>query len=185
DLMSSPLPNRQSALQRMQFVATGLLVLIAVVFVVARLNEAAHPGLSWVRAFAEAAMVGALADWFAVVALFRHPLGLPIPHTAIIPARRAKIIESIVNVVENDWLSPGVIGARLARVAPSALVVDWLRTPGHVARLGAPIRDLLRGLARMLTEEEVARFVERSLEHQLRDLPLDASTGNWLVRAVE
>jgi uncharacterized membrane-anchored protein YjiN (DUF445 family) len=143
------------------------------------------PWLHILSAGFDAATVGALADWFAVVALFRHPLGLPIPHTAIIPARRAKIIESIVNVVENDWLSPGVIGARLARVAPSALVVDWLRTPGHVARLGAPIRDLLRGLARMLTEEEVARFVERSLENQLRDLPLDASTGNWLVRAVE
>ncbi len=143
------------------------------------------PWLRILSAGFDAATVGALADWFAVVALFRHPLGLPIPHTAIIPARRAKIIESIVNVVENDWLSPGVIGARLARVAPSALVVDWLRTPGHVGRLGAPLRDLLRGLARMLTEDEVARFVESSLERQLRELPLDASTGHWLVRATE
>src|SRR6185436_17750330 len=143
------------------------------------------PWLHILSAGFDAATVGALADWFAVVALFRHPLGLPIPHTAIIPTRRAKIIESIVNVVENDWLSPGVIGARLSRVAPSALVVDWLRTPGHVGRLGAPLRDLLRGLARMLTEDEVARFVESSLERQLRELPLDVSTGNWLVRAVE
>jgi uncharacterized membrane-anchored protein YjiN (DUF445 family) len=142
----------------------------------------------WLRILAagfEAATVGGLADWFAVTALFRHPLGLPIPHTAIITARRAKIIESIVNVVENDWLSPGVIGARLARVAPSTLVVDWLRTPGHVERLGAPLRDLLRGLARMLTADETARFVERALERQLREVPLDAGAGRWLVGAVE
>jgi len=142
----------------------------------------------WLRILAagfEAATVGGLADWFAVTALFRHPLGLPIPHTAIITARRVKIIESIANVVENDWLSPGVIGARLARVAPSTLVVDWLRTPGHVERLGAPLRDLLRGLARMLTADETARFVEHALERQLREVPIDASAGRWLAGAVE
>jgi uncharacterized membrane-anchored protein YjiN (DUF445 family) len=142
----------------------------------------------WLRILAagfEAATVGGLADWFAVTALFRHPLGLPIPHTAIIVERRAKIVESIVQVVENDWLSPGVIGARLAKVAPSTLVVDWLSTPGHVARLGAPLRDLLRGLARMLTAEETARFVESALERQLREVPIDASAGRWLAAAIE
>src|SRR5262249_24061878 len=84
------------------------------------------PGSVWLRIVAagfEAATVGALADWFAVTALFRHPLGLPIPHTAIIPTRRAKLIESIANIVEHDWLSPDVIGARLARFAPSELLV--------------------------------------------------------------
>ena len=102
----------------------------------------------WLRLLAagfEAALVGGLADWFAVTALFRHPLGLPIPHTAIIPTRRAKIIESIVSMVQDEWLSPEVIGARLARFAPSALIVDWLRDPAHVERLGGPLRDLLRG----------------------------------------
>ena len=143
------------------------------------------PWLRILTAGFEAGTVGALADWFAVTALFRHPLGLPIPHTAIIPTRRTKIIESIVAVVENDWLSPGVIGARLARVAPSALAADWLRAPGHLERLGGPVRDLLRGLARMLTEDEIGRFVERALERQLRELPLDASAGRWLLRAVE
>ena len=144
--------------------------------------------LPWLRILAagfEAATVGALADWFAVTALFRHPLGLPIPHTAIIPTRRAKIVESIANIVEHDWLSPEVIGARLARFAPSELLVEWLRTPGHLERLGAPVRDLLRGLARMLTEPEVADFADRALQRQLRELPLDASAGAWLARALE
>jgi uncharacterized membrane-anchored protein YjiN (DUF445 family) len=142
----------------------------------------------WLRILAagfEAATVGALADWFAVTALFRHPLGLPIPHTAIIPTRRAKLIESIVHIVEHDWLSPEVIGARLARFAPSELLVDWLRTPSHVERLGAPVRDLLRGLARTLTEPEVTEFADRALQRQLRELPLDASAGRWVGHALE
>jgi uncharacterized membrane-anchored protein YjiN (DUF445 family) len=143
------------------------------------------PWLHLLAAGFEAATVGALADWFAVTALFRHPLGLPIPHTAIIPTRRAKIVESIANIVENDWLSPDVIGARLARFAPSELLVDWLHTPGHIERLGAPVRDLLHGLARLLTEPEVADFADRALQRQLRELPLDASAGKWVAHALE
>src|SRR5512143_3124575 len=145
-------------------------------------------GAPWLHVLAagfEAGVGGGLADWFAVTALFRHPLGLPIPHTAIIPARRAKIIESIVNMVEDEWLSPEVIGARLARFAPSALIVDWLRDPAHVERLGAPVRDLLRGLARMLAAGEVVEFVDRTIQGQLRALPLDASAGHALSRLVD
>src|SRR5262245_45839755 len=154
-----------------------------------RISLAVGPfaGEQWLRIVAagfEAATVGALADWFAVTALFRHPLGLPIPHTAIIPTRRAKIIEGIVTMVEEDWLSPEVIGARLARMSPSGVIVDWLRDPAHVERLGAPLRDVLRGLARTLTQEEVVAFVERGLQRQLRELPVDAATGRWLARAV-
>src|SRR5690242_3375786 len=158
-------------------------------------TAACHLGLAsgplaeapWLRVLAagfEAATVGGVADWFAVTALFRRPLGLPIPHTAIIPARRAKIIEGIVTMVEEDWLSPDVIGARLARMSPSGAIVDWLRDPAHVERLGAPLRDVLRGLARTLTQEEVVAFVERGLQRQLRELPVDATTGRWLARAV-
>ena len=145
-------------------------------------------GAHWLHVVAagfEAGMVGGLADWFAVTALFRHPLGLPIPHTAIIPTRRAKIIESIVSMVEDEWLSPEVIGVRLQRIAPSALIVDWLRDPVHVERLGGPARDLLRGLARTLSESEVVSFVDRTIQGQLRALPLDASAGQWLTRLVD
>lgn len=149
------------------------------------LSTAAFGAAAWLRVMSagfEAAVVGGLADWFAVTALFRHPLGLPIPHTAIIPARRAKIIESIVSMVQDEWLSPEVIGARLSRIAPSALIVDWLRDPAHVERLGAPVRDLLISLARVLTEPEVVEFLERTLRRQLHELPLDASAGRWLSR---
>lgn len=149
-----------------------------------------HPALGaavWLQILAagfEAAVVGGLADWFAVTALFRHPLGIPIPHTAIIPARRAKIIESIVSMVQDEWLSPAVIGARLTRIAPSELIVDWLRDPAHVERLGAPVRDLLRGLARTLVEPEVVEFIDRTVQRQLRALPIDTAAGRWLARMV-
>jgi len=135
-------------------------------------------GAAWLRivtAGFEAALVGGLADWFAVTALFRHPLGLPIPHTAIIPRRRARIVDGIVAMVEDEWLSPEVIGARLARLAPSAAVVDWLRDPEHVARLGGPVRDLLRALARLLSDDDVAGFVDHTLRRELREAPLDAA----------
>jgi len=145
-------------------------------------------GAPWLRILAsgfEAATVGALADWFAVTALFRHPLGLPIPHTAIIPKRRAKLIESIANVVEHDWLSPEVIGARLARFAPSELLVDWLRTPEHLERLSGPVRDVLRGFARTLTEPEAADVANQALQRQLRELPLGAAAGRWIIQAID
>jgi len=146
------------------------------------------PSSTWLTLLSaafEAALVGGLADWFAVTALFRHPLGLPIPHTAIIPARRQKIVEGIVSMVEDEWLSPEVIGARLERFAPSAVVVDWLRDRTHVQRLGEPVRDVLRAVARMLTEPELVEFLDRTLQDSLRDLPIDPAAGRWLEQVVE
>lgn len=143
---------------------------------------AGAPWLDVMAAGCEAGVVGGLADWFAVTALFRHPLGLPIPHTAIIPARRAKLVDSIVTMVEDEWLSPDVIGARLARFAPSDLLIDWIRDPAHTERLTAPMRDLLRAVAGMLTEPEVVAFLDRALQRQLRALPIDAAAGRWLGR---
>jgi len=143
-------------------------------------------GAVWLRIVAagfEAAVVGGLADWFAVTALFRHPLGLPIPHTAIIPARRDKIIDGIVTMVEEDWLSPEAILARLERIAPSDEIVKLLRQPRNVERLGGPVRELVRAFARVLTTDEIAGFVERSLRRELRQIPIDSNTGRWLARA--
>ena len=150
------------------------------------LATGAFANAAWLRIVAtgfEAALVGGLADWFAVTALFRHPLGLPIPHTAILPARRAKIIEGIISMIQEEWLSPAVIRARLARFSPSVFVVEWIHTPEHVERLASPVRDLLRRLARLLAEEEVAGFVDRTLQQQLRQLPVTPSVGRWLLRA--
>ena len=176
-----------NAQPRRNYVGTGSLLVAIAGAVVCRVGLLTGPfaGAEWLRIVAagfEAALVGGLADWFAVTALFRHPLGLPIPHTAIIPTRRAKIVESIVSMVQDEWLSPEVIGARLTHIVPSELVVDWLRDPAHVERLGGPLRDFLRALARVLTEPEIVEFVERTAQRQLRDWPLDAAAGRWLAR---
>lgn len=145
-------------------------------------------GAEWLRivgAGFEAAVVGALADWFAVTALFRHPLGLPIPHTAIIPTRRARLTEGIVSMVQEEWLSPEVIESRLARFSPSEVISDWLSDPEHVERLGAPLRDLLHALADVLVEPEVRELAAATLQRQLQAVPIDPSLGTSLARALE
>ena len=90
-------------LRKSRRLATGLLFLAALLFVAAAMNVRQYPALGYVKAFAEAAMVGALADWFAVTALFRRPLGLPIPHTAIIPANKDRIGENLATFIANAW----------------------------------------------------------------------------------
>jgi len=105
--------DRQTELNRMKYLATGLLVSVSLVFLGAVLFERRYPWLGFVRAMTEAAMVGAIADWFAVTALFRHPLGLRIPHTAIIPRRKDSIGASIGRFVQENFLSEAVIRDRL------------------------------------------------------------------------
>ncbi len=145
----------------------------------------ARAWMTVVAAGFEAAVVGGLADWFAVTALFRHPLGLPFPHTAIVPKQRERLIQGIRSTLERQWLSPEVISRYLERVAPSQLIVDLLRDPSNVARFGEPVRDLVRRVARVLTEEEVAAFVERGIVRQLRELPVGPNAGRWLARATQ
>ena len=107
--------ERRAALRRMKRAATGLLVLAAAVFAVSFALQDDFPWLGYVRAAAEGAMVGAIADWFAVTALFRHPLGIPIPHTAIIPKRKDEIGATLGAFVEDEFLSEEVVVGKLAR----------------------------------------------------------------------
>src|SRR5881275_1975021 len=96
----------QPGAQGMKVVATGLLVVMAAVFAITRAFEPAYPSLGYVKSFAEAAMVGGLADWLAVTALFRHPLGVPIPHTAIIPERKDQFGETLGEFIQDSFLTP-------------------------------------------------------------------------------
>ncbi|MGH9272375.1 MAG: DUF445 family protein, partial [Ilumatobacteraceae bacterium] len=106
--------EKHHQLRRMKLVATGLLIGMAAIYLISRANEEGGPSwVGYVRAGSEAAMVGALADWFAVTALFRHPLGIPIPHTAIIPNRKDQIGRSLGQFVEGNFLTPQVLLDRL------------------------------------------------------------------------
>ena len=113
-------------LNRMRRIATGLLVLMALLFLAARLMQGRYPFLSFVAAFAEASMVGALADWFAVSALFRRPFGLPIPHTAIIPENKDRIGESLGNFLQHNFMTREVLGEELAQVDFAGAGATWL-----------------------------------------------------------
>lgn len=134
--------------QRMRAIATGLLLFMALLFLVAVINEPAHPLFSWLRAFAEAAMVGALADWYAVTALFRHPAGLPIPHTAIIPANRDRIAARIGSLTQRQLMTP----AGIAR-----LIASW-RIPEELTAV------LLDQRQRGTVVAEMAALLIRALE---------------------
>jgi uncharacterized membrane-anchored protein YjiN (DUF445 family) len=156
--------TRRAELRRMRTIATLLLVLMTAIFIVTSMARVDWPWLPYVRAFAEAGMVGACADWFAVVALFRHPLGIPIPHTAIIPNNRDRIGPALGRFITNNFLDVKVAHDRLAQVDILGRLAEWLNDPrirgqivdninGALPKIlralpGPAARDLLGNLAR-------------------------------------
>jgi uncharacterized membrane-anchored protein YjiN (DUF445 family) len=122
-------------LRRMRAIATLLLVFMAALFVATSLTLTAWPWLACVRAFAEAAMVGACADWFAVVALFRRPFGLPIPHTGIVPRNKERIGTALGRFMSNNFLSPSLLAKRLDKIEATAWAAAWLNDPANARRV--------------------------------------------------
>src|SRR5664279_4818882 len=120
------LEQKMRDLRRMHFVATSLLALMTLVFVLTSYAVSSYPALAYVRAFSEAAMVGACADWFAVVALFRRPFGLPIPHTGIVPQNKERIGAALGRFMSNNFLSPAVLAKRLDKFDAAKYAADWL-----------------------------------------------------------
>jgi uncharacterized membrane-anchored protein YjiN (DUF445 family) len=159
-----------------------LLVLMAVVFGLT-LNRP-ESWAAWVHAFAEAGMVGALADWFAVVALFRHPLGLPIPHTAIIPRRKDEIGQSLARFVAEHFLHPDVVRSKLEKSAMSAHIVAWLKAEDGRQRLVDALIRFLRWGVGAWREDNVRAFLRRLSVQQLERAelgPLLSRMLEWLV----
>lgn len=152
--------ERRIALRRMKALATSLLVVSAVVFAVAFALQDRYPWLGFVRAAAEGAMVGALADWFAVTALFRHPLGLRIPHTAIIPTRKDEIGASLGEFVETNFLSEEVVAGKLATIDLAGAAAEWLAEPRIARRVVAEFSSALTGLAALLDDDRMREAVE-------------------------
>src|SRR5947209_4681269 len=138
---------RQAQLDAMKRRATGLLALAAAVFGAATAFEGRYPWLGYVRATAEASLVGGLADWFAVTALFRRPLGLPIPHTAIVATRKERIGRILGTFVQNHFLSRDVVAANLRAVRPAERAARWLADPEHGRRIA---RQVASGVAKTL-----------------------------------
>ena len=138
--------DRAVALRRMKTVATGLLVVMAVIFTIAFLLQEQYPWLSSVRAAAEGGMVGALADWFAVTAIFRHPLGLKIPHTALIPRKKDMIGETLGDFVQQNFMEGEVVEEKLGQLALSERTGAWLLQRPHAERVAREVSTAAEGL---------------------------------------
>jgi uncharacterized membrane-anchored protein YjiN (DUF445 family) len=156
-------PARARLLQVGKRRATGLLGVIVVVYVAAVLLGEDRGLLGFVRAGAEASLVGGLADWFAVTALFRHPLGVPIPHTAVIPERKDQFGATLGRFVQENLLTPALITDRVRNARIPARVADWLADEEHAALLARYILDAAHDLAEVVREDDVERLIEEGL----------------------
>jgi uncharacterized membrane-anchored protein YjiN (DUF445 family) len=175
----------QPGAQGMKVVATGLLVVMAAVFFAARAFEHQYPALSYVKAFAEAAMVGGLADWFAVTALFRHPLGLPIPHTAIIPRNKDRIGEALANFLKENFLIPAVVARRMQRLDVAGAAGRFLQTPaGEGTRIRAGASRLIADIFESLDDERLGGIVKTAISSRLRAMEVSPLLGHALASAI-
>jgi uncharacterized membrane-anchored protein YjiN (DUF445 family) len=173
---------RKRGLRRMRVVALSLLILAAVVFILTRNRDGAW---GYVNTTAEAAMIGGLADWFAVTALFRHPLGIPIPHTAIIPNRKDALGQSLEDFVTGNFLTADAARERVVAADVSRRVGRWLSEEQHSARV---ITEVAKASSRALVaikDEDVLSFVEQSLLPRLVHEPLSPLVGHFLESVVQ
>ncbi len=181
DLWSRPDDaERQDRLDAMKRRATGLLALAAGVFAGATVLESRYPWVGYVRATAEASLVGGLADWFAVTALFRHPLGIPIPHTAIVATRKDRIGRVLANFVQSHFLSRDVIAAKVRSVRPGERLARWLSEVEHTRQIAQQVASGVARTLETLPDEEVGALVGQGLTAQLRAVRAAPALGKTL-----
>ncbi|MFF3763113.1 DUF445 domain-containing protein [Streptomyces sp. NPDC001922] len=183
-LYSAADAERQRGVRRMKTFATGLLLCVAVVYGLAAWGRAAGAG-SWagyVAAAAEAGMVGALADWFAVTALFRHPLGLPIPHTAIIPTKKDTLGQTLGDFVGENFLSSDVVRQRLRAVGIGSRLGAWLAEPANAGRVTGELSTALRGALTVLRDSDVQAVVGEAVTRRAEAQEVAPGLGRMLER---
>jgi uncharacterized membrane-anchored protein YjiN (DUF445 family) len=167
-------------LRRMRTVATLLLLAMTLIFVATTMTKLDWPWLPYLRAFAEAGMIGACADWFAVVALFRRPLGLPIPHTGIIPNNKERIGGALSRFMTNNFLTAPVLNERLARVDVIGSVAHWLDNPANAEKLGAYLADQLPRIVESLPGPRIGETVGRLAQQALAGIPAAPAASKLL-----
>lgn len=178
--MAAPETLQQDQLNRMRMIALALLLAMALLLVLARRLEGAWPPWPYVAAFAEAAMVGGLADWFAVSALFRHPLGLPIPHTAIIPRNKERIGESIGNFLQYNFMTEQVLREELAGVDFATAAADWMAGKDNSDAVAAQLAHAVPAVLRALDDDKVRAFLCSALAGSLDGVKLGPALAELL-----
>jgi uncharacterized membrane-anchored protein YjiN (DUF445 family) len=178
---------KRAGLARMKAVATGCLLLATVVYAISgwRVHLGAPAWVDYVRAAAEAGMVGALADWFAVTALFRRPLGLPIPHTAIIPTRKNQLGDSLGEFVGANFLSERVVRDKLRGTRVAERVGRWLARPEGADRATVELSTALRGALTVLNDDDVQQLIEQVVIRRFVDQPWGPPLGTLLGHLLE
>lgn len=177
--------ERARALRRVKAAATGLLLAMAGLFLVARQLEPLHGAWGYVAAFAAAATVGGVADWYAVVALFRRPLGLPIPHTAIVPRNHLRIADTLGEFIETNFLAPEPVARRLAEVDFAGLVADWLADRGRAASLAGFVLRLMPQALAAVEPSGLKDFLGRRLRAELEKVELAPLAAGLLTAVTE
>lgn len=176
-------PDKQRQLRRHKQLATGLFLLMVAVYAVMTWMSRSYPEQHWtgyVRAFAEAAMVGALADWFAVTALFHHPLGIPIPHTNLIEKSKQSIGNNLGSFVVNNFLTPQNIRPYISRLSVSGFAAGWLASGRNKALLAKELGRLLKDIVQKLDDEAVPQFIARKGNELIGSVKLHLIAANAL-----
>ena len=184
-LRSGTLETKRRLLQVNRRRATGCLVAVTLVFLAVTLAGGDEGWAGYVQATAEAGMVGGLADWFAVTALFRHPLGIPIPHTAVVPERKEQFAATLGEFVQESFLTPDVIAERVGSVGLAARVSAWLTVPANADRVAALLADAAVATAHAVEDQAVHQLVDDVVNHVLDAAPLAPLAGRALAVAVE
>jgi len=179
-----PSQPAQRGARQMRVLATAMLAGMAAVFIAATGLVGMHPAWGFVRAFAEAAMVGGIADWFAVTALFRHPLGLPIPHTAIIPRNKDRIGDTLAAFLRDNFLTPHVVARRMKHVDVAGAVGRFLAQPPGEGRLRQGASRLLADILESLDEEQLGGMVKSAVAARMRAIDIAPLLGQTLEAAM-
>ena len=178
---------KRKQLRKYKMFATGLFVLMAIIFIATTLLQKSNPShwLGYVRAFSEAAMVGALADWFAVTALFRHPLGLPIPHTNLIENSKQRLGDNLGSFVVSNFLSPQNIRPYIQKLKISNFVGEWLGKEKSQEILIRNLSDIVLDILNKLDDTSVSQFISKKVTEMTDDIKLNKVVGNGISYILE
>ena len=169
--------NKESGLNKMKTIALTVLGFAVVCFFVAN-----HYKIGWLKAFSEAAMVGGIADWFAVVALFRHPMGIPIPHTALIPSNKDAIGQNLGTFVSDEFLIKEKLEVKVDEFNFATKATDWLMAEDNASKISSlVVENVIPGILKTVENQEVKHFIQTQFERKLKEM----NFGEWIAVGLE